>query len=248
MREFAISDIHIPDPDVDLERLRGFLGKYGNTQTYILGDAFTSARFLAEALTIDGKWCRVRDWATSQYIKLISGNHDRALCGAFILGYIPDTVWTYTKFGNRVALLHGHQFDSFWCDGGSLSGARRWIGEEILKRAWLWDRPGEDDAPGRIMAALRWVSEHVVPKGARLDALDVAKKAAEWARLNGFDVVVMGHTHQMGAWEIHTEGRVVTVVNCGSWIRGERSGVYDLLEGRLYEWTGTELVPWEVPA
>ena len=132
----------------------------------------------------------------------IAGNHDQALLTDDLFHPVYDS-FDYDDHGRRVHLEHGHAADWFNSDGRIVGRILTYIGGWIsrlpgVNKERLWRAGSRLFTPGRIQSAERfrayWLNE---------------------ARVNGWDTIVTGHTHQEEICAT-ADGRVFA--NAGTWI------------------------------
>jgi UDP-2,3-diacylglucosamine pyrophosphatase LpxH len=234
-RTIWISDLHLGSRGCNATGLLGFLRETESEMLYLVGDVIDIWKLKRERY-----WPQshndvvqkiLRKGRKGTHVVVIPGNHDE-FCQNFLGVYgnviIKKNAVHTTADGRRLAVLHGHEFDS-------VTTHARWM-------AVLGDI-GYSAQLNRPLNALRsglglgyWSLSGFVKrkvKNAVSYVSDYEDAVARYARMHRADGIICGHIHSPAARTI----RNVQYYNCGDWVESH-TAIVELMSGKL------ELLHW----
>ena len=202
-----ISDLHIGSIDCNAKVVLKVLKKYHFEKLIIVGD-------LSEGKKPNEEWQRRLVKYLKKYkekIIYIEGNHDPA--GNHISKFIGiQAIKSYacTIGSKNIFAIHGHQFNDF---GDNLSDHLiDWLICKIMIIIKLIELKGIN--LGRIIIQLC----------AKLNALEVTRKAKEFANNNNYDTIICGHVHvpchRIFRVKRENKKKRIDYFNCGCFLDG----------------------------
>jgi len=210
-----ISDIHLGNPFSQTTHLAlGFM-KWASANGYdiiINGDGLEMAqasksKIMSEMPEVFRTIKNIRHHGRNIYY--VVGNHDMSL-----ENFLED--WGYFKVspflnvnsgGKRIRVEHGHLYDPFYVKYPRLYEKLTHLGGMLLfispqfYKTWIWFE--------KLKAKLRAKKTGIV--GEPPEFAEAAREISQ----RGFDVVVFGHTHHPGEFELDSNKRYL---NPGSWL------------------------------
>jgi UDP-2,3-diacylglucosamine pyrophosphatase LpxH len=205
MRTVILGDIHLGSPLCRTAQLRGVLEKVPLDRLVLNGDIFDDLNF---------RRLKPRHWEVLKEIRALAergcevvwifGNHDgSAHALERLLGVEVHPEFSFTFRGEKVLVLHGHEFDKFHHATRGLNTLRGYFYGFAL---WF-------DVPRKT--AIQWVqrSSTIFERAARR----VKERALAKAKARGARYIVVGHTHHRE--EDHEGG--ITFMNPSSWLTSQ---------------------------
>jgi len=239
LRNAAISDTHIPDPDVDE---RGCSGSYARTAMHA---CTSSGRVHVYALPCRGLTMTESGKRSAYGQQTTEGRQHprqpRRALGGNDKSTVACWIWDIRRCGScRSSRRASSPGDAPWPSVPTVLGGRRQrrvamgTGRD-LDRAWLWDRPGETTRRGGssgVRSGWTATSYRRVGHG----PATLRAQGCEWGRLHGYDVVITGHTHTMGCGVSRSQAHVTStrVMISGSTANRSRVRAYRCHEGQVY--------------
>ncbi len=201
MRTVILGDVHLGSPLCRTALLLEVLDKVPFDRLILNGDIFDDLNFRRLK---ERHWAvleKVRELADTRDVVWISGNHDGAPEAlSRLLGVNVLMAYTFKFHGDKVLVVHGHEFDKFHHATRGLNNLRN-----VFYGFALWF-----DVPRKT--AIQWVQKSST---IFLRATEkVKKKAVRKALAMGARYVVVGHTHHREKAEL--DG--VTFLNPSSWL------------------------------
>lgn len=204
-----VSDVHLGLATSRPELLLGVLQRWRFDRLILLGDILHDDgfhRFGTPGWALLRHLRQLADRGETEVVWL-SGNHDRHLQAsiAALAGVRPCETYRWEQAGRAYLAVHGDRFDWF-------NHRFRRLGN-LVGRAYGF-------TVRRLSREGRWPSA-VDHWRIRLTNLHrkVAERAARFAREQGADVIVCGHTHRPLVRRFRDpDGGKVTYVNAGSWV------------------------------
>ncbi len=215
MRLAICSDLHLGRGDRtdrfghDPQRFHAFLDhlEAEADRVVLLGDILDTHHgripfaFFREVRIIGEVYRGLADRLLGGRYQVIAGNHDA--CLADLPGIEEE--FQLEADGQRLLLLHGHQFDRLIRTSPGLCALGNYLGGAA-------ERHGIDGA----LALLDWIDD-AANGGVKVDRGELYRtKAIELAAARGIDTVILGHTHQQ---DRHA-ARGVTYLNVGACLQG----------------------------
>ena len=218
MKAIFIADAHIRGlDDPKQNRLCSFLDSLKDIdRLFILGDLFDFWTRYSKVLEYHyspllARFRRLMENGT--HIVYVEGNHDFSV-GAFFKEILGGEV--YPDFadinlnGKRLFLAHGDILEKS-------AGYKIWRG---LLRSRILDAIVRITPPAFVWKVAMMLSKQSRSNNKRMTAMDNLQK--EFARdkiKEGFDIVILGHSHIPGISEVTAEGRKGFYANPGDWIK-----------------------------
>ena len=256
MTRFYISDLHLGDrgardnfqPNEEaFNRFLDFVEATPGAGLYILGDLFdwwqcnvSASLFAYEALIR-------RLWRTGFWIP---GNHDNAFCVRTSreqweslricgLNLLPSRAWHTTEDGTL--LMHGHEADPSCSSVNPGIGACTAIMSGLIEDRAAGSHRPNGDAEDRFINLIQMplkIWNRLLGHSAMFE--EVIQGVEDFRMAQKAAVVIYGHTHEAGQIGEHH-------FNCGCWCRNRNTFVRQDDGGAIsiWEWTGTEAVPFE---
>ncbi len=205
MRTVILGDIHLGSPLCRTAQLSGVLDSVPFDRLVLNGDIFDDLNF---------RRLKPRHWEVLKLVRALAdggcevvwifGNHDGSSHALErLLGVKVHSEFTFPFHGEKVLVLHGHEFDKFHNATRGLNTLRGYFYGFAL---WF-------DVPRKT--AIQWVqrSSTIFKRATR----KVKEKAFQKARARGVRYIVVGHTHHRE--EDHEGG--VTFLNPSSWLTSQ---------------------------
>jgi UDP-2,3-diacylglucosamine pyrophosphatase LpxH len=208
-----ISDIHLRSENCQAKLLLNTLREYDYETLIINGDLIEDDRVHPDNIKMNWRQfqlieymrARLRKKNTAKKIIRIGGNHDFSGHDFInqILGIETLLEYRWEMNGKKFCTIHGHQFDRFVFKNPLLS--------KFISNITLFLQ--KIDSRKRYLTRM---IDRFHTKWFRLTEI-VAHDAIEFARREGIDVIICGHTHE-GMQRVFTEdGRTIEYWNSGDW-------------------------------
>src|ERR1039457_1401959 len=214
-----ISDIHLRSENCQARLLLHTLNQYDYETLIINGDLIEDDHATSDNIKMNWHQFRfivymrerLRKKHMHKKIVRIGGNHDISGNDFInqVLGIETLQEYRWEMNGKNFCVIHGHQFDRFVFKNPLLS---KFISNITLFLQRIDSRKRH----------LTRMIDRFHTKWFRLTEI-VAKDAMEFARREGIDVIICGHTHE-GMQRVFTEeGRIIEYWNSGDWTGHECS-------------------------
>ncbi len=208
----VISDLHLGDPATRTDEISDLLARYKFKRLILNGDIINGLN-LKRLHT--GHWqvlSRLRELSGECEVVWVHGNHDPDMnVLSKLLGMNVYNSYSWQEKGHKYLAIHGHQFDRFMHDNLILSLVA-FAFYYVLKRF---------DSSDYFVSLFK--SKNSAWKR---NVRQVAKGAANYARLVGADTVFCGHVHMIDSREMNG----VQYYNSGTWVE-KPSGCYIINAG-----------------
>jgi UDP-2,3-diacylglucosamine pyrophosphatase LpxH len=208
-----ISDIHLRSENCQAKLLLNTLREYDFETLIINGDLIEDDKVLPDNIKMN--WhqfqfieyirSRLRKKNTSKKIIRIGGNHDSSGTDFInqVLGIETLKEYRWVMNGKTFCVIHGHQFDRFIFKNPLMS---RFISNIILFLQRIDSRKRH----------LTRMIDTFHTKWFRLTEI-VAQEALKFARKEGIDVIICGHTHEGMQRSLSFDGHTIEYWNSGDW-------------------------------
>ena len=204
MRTVILGDVHLGSPLCRTAQLSAMLDEVHFDRLILNGDIFDDLNFRRLK---ERHWAvldRIRKLADKKEVVWICGNHDGSQAAMRrLLGVEVVMDYSFKFKGEKVLVVHGHEFDKFHHDTRGLSKLRN-----VFYGFALWF-----DVPRKT--AIQWAqrSSAIFMRAAKR----VKEKAVLKAKAKGARYAVVGHTHHREVDEV--DG--VLFLNPSSWLTSQ---------------------------
>ena len=200
----VISDVHLGSPVCQAGRLLQVLETWKFRRLILLGDIFEDfnlGRLQKDHWQVLSEIRRLSKPGRGIEVVWIEGNHDRLVMGVMsrLLGIRVHKRYRFRIGGRNIMAVHGDQFDYFLIDNPIIT--------DVASRIYLTVQK-YGGSTQRFSRAIKKRSKKWLQASNR-----VARRALDFGREVGADIVLCGHTHQ----PMMRQHGAVTYYNSGCW-------------------------------